>query len=164
MKIDRTRRQTQLKDYFVSFTDGYLDNRPIEDRMYLSISYGFLDRFEIAPGDELECDVIFGHDRGRIILRSPRRIELKRNGNKRVLTRSKALVGRATGKIISGSVSHCGNCHYCCLVDIQDLTRQRTAFYRRFYCLRGITEPLNCPVRLGLISDDLPEEKSKIRF
>jgi len=154
MIIDSRRKSLRMEEYFVSFPGGFIGRDFFADRLYMRISGGFLNKTELAPGDEIECDAIFGGDRGRVILRNPRRIELAGNGGRQALNPSRALVGRATGKIIEGSIERCGDCHYCTLVDIEDFRKQKTISYRRFYCLRGITDPEHCPVRLRLLPDD----------
>jgi hypothetical protein len=138
----------RLDGFFASFDRGYLDNDLFDDRLYLRIPAGFLSRMAPAEEDELECDVIFSHDGGRIVLTSPRRIDLSRNGNKPILSISRAMVGRATGKIIRGSIRHCRNCPYCALASVEDRSRAKTSRYKRFFCLRGIPDSENCPVRL----------------
>ena len=164
MKIGRQGNSIRMDDYFISFGEGHLGNDLFDDRIYLRISGGFLSRAEPAPGDEIECDAIFGIDKGRIILRNPRRIDHYRKGGESHLTPSKALVGRSTGKIITGSVSFCRDCPFCCLMDIEDDRRQKQSFYRRFYCLRGIIDPEHCPARLGLLSHDEPDKRKAKRF
>lgn len=162
MKIGPGGRHLRMGDYFVSFSNGYLGTDLFDDRLYLKITSGFLRRKELAPGDEIECDVVFAVDKGRVIFGNPRRIDLVKNGGKQTLTPSNALVGRATGKIITGSISFCEDCPYCCLIDIEDETRVKPAFYRRFYCLRGINDPEYCPVRLKLLeTDNIPRKNAK---
>ena len=77
------------------------------------------------------------------------------------MTPSRARVGRATGRIIEGSVVRCGECPYCSLMDIEDRGRKEAVHYRRYYCLRGVTNPDNCPVR---IEEIVQTEKKKARF
>jgi hypothetical protein len=115
----------------------------------------------LAPGDSLEFDAMFMEDRGRIILKNPRNIDIERNGGAGCITSSRAQVARATGKIITGSIEKCADCYYCSLIDVEDRTRKETVRYRRFYCLRGISDSENCPAR---IEEIIQSEKKKIRF
>jgi hypothetical protein len=164
MKIGRRGRNIRMHGLFATFTGGYLGNDLFDDRIYMKITEGFLKRTRMTPGDEIECDVLFGEERGRIILYNPRRFELTRNGGRQVLTPSRALVGRATGRIIDGSVDCCKDCHFCCLVDIEDDSRIKPSHFRRFYCLRGITDPEYCPVRFDNIKPDDTPRKTAERF
>jgi len=164
MKMGRQGNTVRMDDYFLSFERGHMGNDLFDDRIYLKISEGFLKRFEPAPGDEIECDAIFGIDKGRVILRNPRRLELIKNGGQSPLTSSRARVGRATGKIIRGSVSFCKDCPYCCLLDVEDDRRQKSSFYRRFYCLRGIVDPEHCPVRLSMLLKNDSSDRVSKRF
>jgi hypothetical protein len=164
MRIGRRGRDIRMNGFFAAFDRGYLGNDLFDDRIYMRITEGFLKRTGLAPGDEIECDVLFSEDRGRIILRNPRRLELTRNGGRQAITPSRALVGRATGRIIDGSVESCKNCHYCCLVDIEDDSKSKPSRYRRFYCLRGITDPEHCPVRLENLILDNAQKRTAQRF
>lgn len=148
MKINPRNSNVIMDGYYVAFDKGYIGNDLFDDRIYLRISEKRLINTQIAPGDEMEFEAVFTPDRGRIILRSPRRLEITKNGGRPALTPSRARVGRATGKIITGSITHCRNCPYCSLLDIEDISRQQPSYYRRFFCLRGVTDSENCPVRL----------------
>ena len=140
--------KVRLDGFFASFNNGYLNNDLFDDRIYMRIPRGLLSRLAPAKGDELECDIVFSHDRGRIILTNPRRIDLSKDGNRPILNTSRVMVGRATGKIIYGTIEPCRDCPYCALADVEDRTRARTSYYRRFFCLRGIADQETCPVRL----------------
>ena len=165
MKIESRHINVKMDGYYVAFDKGHIGNDLFDDRIYLRASERLITRTRIAPGDEMEFEGIFTHDRGRIILRSPRRMDITKNGGKQSLTPSRALVGRATGKIITGSIAHCNNCPYCSLVDIEDISRQKPSHYRRFYCLRGVTDSENCPVRLEkLLSPRSESRRSASRF
>jgi hypothetical protein len=102
----------------------------------------------------MEFSAIFSESRGRIILHRPRRMEISgpadrnEDSGKSRINVSRALVGRATGRIIEGSIEHCNACPYCSLIDVEDLSRQQPLYFRRFYCLRGVGDSENCPVRL----------------
>ncbi len=149
MTRESGRSRIQLDGYYISFSKGYLGNTLFDDRIYLSVGGGFLSRTGIAPGDDLELDAEFREKRGRVILKFPRRIDLVANSGRQYLTLSRALVARATGSVITGSAEYCGECQYCCMVDIDDLGLSRQSRYSRFFCLRGVAESENCPVKLG---------------
>ena len=161
MTIESRGRRVRMDGYYAAFKGGYLDNDYFEDKIYLKLNTSFLERTEAAPGDRLELDAIFNEERGRIILVSPKNTEIERNGNRRALTPSRARVGRATGRIIEGSVVKCAECPYCSLMDIEDRGRRETVNFRRYYCLRGVSDSDNCPVR---IEEIIREEKKKVRF
>ncbi|HBZ01048.1 MAG TPA: hypothetical protein DEO84_06985 [candidate division Zixibacteria bacterium] len=155
MHIEPEGRSVEMDGFYVTFDSGHIDRDLFDDRLYLKLSGNQLERLAIAPGDHLECKAYFTESRGRIILRKPKQIEITHNGGKLKLSVSRALVGRATGKIISGPVEPCKGCSYISLVDITDNRRQHAAIYRRFYCLRGVDDAENCPVRLArLVATD----------
>jgi len=148
IEIEARRSNVNLDGYYASFLSGYINNDLFDDKIYLRLSGTQLDRLNPAPDDSLDCETIFTHSRGRIILQRARKINLSHNGGQRKINRSRALVGRATGAIIEGSLLPCKGCQYCSMADITDMTRLRIVFYRRFFCLRGVSDPENCPVRL----------------
>jgi hypothetical protein len=148
MKIEANRSYIYLDSYFASLGSGYIDNALFDDRIYIKFSYSFLRKFDISSDDEIEVDVRFNENNGRIILANPKNTEIIRNGRDSGTLLSKAQVARATGKIINGNVKDCANCPYITLIDIDDQSRSKRVFYRRFYCLRGVSSPENCPVRI----------------
>lgn len=161
MTIENGSRRVAMDGFYVSFDNGYFGNDYFDDKVYLRINGRFLCRTELSPGDGLEFDAMFSEDRGRIILKNPRNLEIAGNGGTRSITASRAQVARATGKIIAGSVEKCTDCVYCSLIDVEDRSRKETTRYRRFFCLRGISNSENCPAR---IEEIIRSEKKKIRF
>jgi len=158
MNLDRKGSSVRLEEFYISFTGLFIDRQYFDDNIFLKISAGFLGRFKPAPGDEVECDAIFNDDRGRIVLHSPRRVEIIKSSGFPSIDFSKALIGRATGKIIKGRADLCRNCEFCSLLDVHDSRRHKAVSYRRFYCLRGISDPESCPVRLGIFRDNQNRE------
>jgi hypothetical protein len=161
MTIENGSRRVAMDGFYISFDSGYFGNDYFDDKVYLRTNGRFLCRTELAPGDALEFDAMFTEDRGRIILKNPRNLEIERNGGKGCMTASRAQVARATGRIIVGSIEKCADCAYSSLIDVEDRTRKETTYYRRFYCLRGISNSENCPAR---IEEIIQSEKKKIRF
>ncbi len=151
MRRDEHGDHVSLDGFYISFESGHLGTDLFDDRLYMKIFGNSLERYDFAPGDHLECRAIFTETRGRIILQKPSRIENTPNGASRQVNVSRALVGRATGKIIQAPAEICENCPYLSLIDIEDARRRVPVYYRRYYCLRGLTDPVTCPVRLGAL-------------
>ena len=155
MTIESQRTSVILDGFYISFAKGQLNRDIFDNRIYLKNSSNFLERYQPSPGDKLEFTGYFTESRGRIILRKPTKVEITHNGGKSDINRSRALVGRATGCIVAGPIDDCKCCPFCSLVDIADTSRHDPALYRRFYCLRGVSDSENCPVRLEkLLSSD----------
>ncbi len=165
MIVENNKKTVMMDGFYASFLSGYFNNEKFDDKVYLRLSGKLLSKLKLAPGDEIESDVVFTEERGRIILRNPRNVEIERNGGTPIISQSRAHVGRATGKIINGAIVNCKSCEYCSLIDIEDRSRRKTIRYRRFYCLRGITETDNCPVRLGeMLESETKASVKKARF
>jgi hypothetical protein len=148
MAIEGNRSSVYMDGFYASFTDGFIGKEHFDDRLYLKISGNYFERSNLSGGDHIELKAYFTESRGRIILLKPKSIELTKNGGQPDLNISRALVGRATGKIITGPIESCQRCSFVSLLDIEDNSRKETALYRRFYCLRGVQDSENCPVRL----------------
>ena len=155
MSLEQHRTSVVMDGFYISFAGGQLNRDLFDDRIYLKISGNFLERYHPSRGDRLEFTAYFTESRGRIILRKPTKIEIIHNGGKSDINLSRALVGRATGCIISGPIDECKLCSFYSLVDVADGSRRQPAIYRRFYCLRGISDSENCPVRLEKLVNNL---------
>jgi len=165
MEIDSGKHRISVDGFFASFDEGYIDNDHFDDNIYLRLSKNSLVRTGMAEGDELEAEVQFTEERGRFILIQPRRMDLVKSGNKPQITMATSLIARSTGKIINDSISHCQGCRYCTMIDIDDLSTKMRSKYRRFYCLRGVSDNENCPVRLEDVMDNYKKERQKpMRF
>jgi hypothetical protein len=165
MHIEANGRSIEMDGFYIRFERGHIDCHIFDDRLYLKLSGNQFERLKAAPGDHLECKAYFTESRGRIILRKPKQIDIDRNGGKSNLNVSRALVGRATGRIIIETIEPCKGCPYLSLVDIDDRSRQTPSLYRRFYCLRGVDDPENCPVRLaGLLPSGSHDHIPRRRF
>ncbi len=165
MYVESNRYSVEMDGFYASFAEGHIGRDTFADRLYLKLSTSQVERHRIAPGDRVECEAYFTESRGRIILRKPRKIEVARCGGRADISFSRALVGRATGKIIAGDIEYCTGCPFVSLVDIENNNRRTPTFYRRFYCLRGVDDSENCPVRLsGLLPPPDKAENSPKRF
>ena len=169
MHLDERGNHVSMDGFYLAFERGHIGQDLFDDRLYMKIFGNLLERYDFAPGDHIECRAVFTETRGRIILQKPSRIEHTRNGGKRHVNVSRALVGRATGKIIStGSCGQspadlCNSCPYMSLIDVEDVRRRKPVYYRRYYCLRGLTDPETCPVRLGEILEQSHSGTKRVR-
>ena len=159
MYIEPKRSSIELDGFYLAFAEGNFRGYHFTSRLYLKMSASALERLKPAHGDSIECEAFFSESRGRVIMLRPRKIEMIKNGNHANLNLSRALVGRATGKVIIGPVIKCRGCPYLSLMDIEDTRRKNSARYRRYYCLRGIEDSETCPIRLaGLLEEQSSSE------
>jgi hypothetical protein len=162
MRLDSNRSAVSMDGFYASFERGHLGRDLFDGRIYLKIPGSLLEKTAMAPGDKVDLSAIFSESRGRIIMHRPRRLEISGSGRESHISVSRALVGRATGKIIASSIEYCNGCPYCSLVDVEDMSRQQPLRYRRFYCLRGVGDSENCPIRLEKLLP-LREERQRVR-
>lgn len=163
MRMEERKSAVTMDGFYVSFAKGYIGRDLFDDRIYLKMSGNLLVKTRLAPDAKIDCRAIFSSSRGRIILRNPRQIEIQENGSRRHINVSRALVGRATGKIIRGPITDCADCPYISLVDVEDARRHQAVFYRRFYCLRGVEDSENCPVRLSQLLPGFQAQANHVR-
>ena len=148
LELSANRQMMDFDGFFISLTSGYINNDLFDDKLYLRISSSQLEKFKPAPGDSIESEAIFSHTKGRVILQRARKLNIERYGGYLDFNISKALVSRATGAIIRSDIIFCSGCQNCSLIDIKDSSRTASTSYRRFFCLRGIEDSENCPVRI----------------
>lgn len=147
---DNGRSSTRLNGFIITFDSGHIGIDLFDDPLYLRIGSTFLARWRPAPGDQLEFRALLAIERGRMVLSRPTGIELTRGDSEPVTDFSKALVARATGRIVRDDISLCRHCQYGSLLDVHEL-RPKENHYRRFYCLKGNENAASCPVRLSQI-------------
>lgn len=159
MYLESKHSSVELDGYYLTFTEGDFSGYHFASRLYLKLSASAIERLRPAESDIIECEAFFTESRGRVILQKPRKIEITKNGGQVNLNISRALVGRATGKVIIGPVAKCHGCPFISLVDIEDNRRRTATRYRRYFCLRGIEDSETCPIRLaGLLEKDQSPE------
>lgn len=145
--IDTEGSFTHLKGFLISFKCGYIGDELFDDTVYLRIGRRFLVKWNPVPGDDLEFEAILSSDRGRVVLSWPKRVEITRNGGDSLINYSRAVVGRATGAIVQDDVKTCRECPFGALLDVIQ-RHPKPDQYRRFFCLRGVSQSADCPVRL----------------
>ncbi len=145
--VDNDKSFIKMSGFLITFDCGYIGDDLFDDTIYLQTSAHFLSKWQPAPGDELDFEATLNNDRGRIVLTKPSRVEIARCGAQPIINYSKALVGRATGIIVSDDTRLCRNCPYGALLDVEEI-RPKQSQYRRFYCLQGVEFSKDCLVRL----------------
>jgi CxxC motif-containing protein len=147
LTVDNGGNSIRLKGFLITFNKGYIGDGIFDDMIYLEVGNRFLAGWNPAPGDELEFKAELRNDRGRILLKKPSHVEIKRNGGQPLIDYSKALVGKATGAQVKDDIRLCQGCPYGALLDVIEISPKRNQ-YRRFYCLRGVEYSKDCLVRL----------------
>jgi len=130
-EIDHKTAKMFLNGFLISFANGYIDDDLFDDRIYLRIGRTFLERFQPSTGDTLDFNSELQVDRGRLVLSKPRSLDITKSGDLPAIDYSKALVGKASGAIVTDDISLCHNCQYGAHLDIEQL-RPRQEKYRRF--------------------------------
>ncbi len=145
--------------YLIGFDRGHIGYDFYDDKIYLRVGGGFINRWNPSIGARVEFRGILKSDKGRLIFIRPSRVEIEPpaglgsdsgNGGRRGISRSQAVVGAATGAVIEDDCAPCRGCNYGAFVEsaTDDLRQVRR---RRFFCLRGVKTAASCPVRLERI-------------
>ncbi len=154
--LDNGYISTRLNGFLIRFDRGYIGYDLFDDAIYLRVGNIFLERHSPAAGDDIEFEAKLINDRGRLIFLKPSAVEITQNGNMPMFDYSKALVAKSTGAIVKDDIRLCRDCPYGSLLDIEEISPKENR-YRRFYCLRGVEQAYNCPIRLDRILAKLNE-------
>jgi hypothetical protein len=145
--IDNHKSHIQLQGFLISFAKAHIGFDLFDSTIYLHVGHRFIEKWQPAPDDSIDCSAELKFDRGRIVMINPTHVEIDQGDQLPYLNYSKALVGKSTGSIVVDNISACRGCPFGALLDIE-VIRPKPNQYRRFYCLRGVSHSQNCPIRL----------------
>ena len=135
-----------LKGYLVNFAECYLGRTHLEDFVYLQLSPNAQKRLRLARGDLVEFEAELRLDEGRLVLKTPRRIDFQERGSVSFEPDlSAALVDSRMATLLADQSEKCLNCERGRLVDVVEKNIDSQRFLRReLFCLEGVREPLIC--------------------
>ncbi len=130
--------------FLVIFKQLYFRNELMEDPVYARVSSKTYSSLKLGHGDVLTARATLTLDRGRLVLKKLRRIDIEARGEQPFWNESKALVARETATQMPTQPEGCMQCPFGALVDVEDLRNGRAKKYRQLYCLRGMPHYLAC--------------------
>lgn len=144
-RIDGRRSHLSLKGWLIRLQPAYIDRDGFEDALYLRISPGQQRRQRLAPGDRVEALGFVQFDRGRIVIRDPRRIVVEDRAGAAAAAWDQALLDRLSAVTLQGRPGRCLQCERGVLIDIENNSGRRGGPQREVLCLEGIGRPRECP-------------------
>ena len=134
----------ELKGYFVHFKEAFIDRTNLEDHCYAVVYPDQQQRFEFAPGDEIEFRAKVTLDQGRLVFKKLNSIEFLFRSKRTTWSNSEALVIQHTLIPFNKQPQKCYHCDQGMLVDVIDKSRPQWERSRELICLKCYTDPKDC--------------------
>lgn len=130
--------------FLLIFKQLYFETTLMEDPVYVWLSPKTYASLKSGRGDVITARATLTLDRGRLVLKRLRRIDIEQRGEPPLWNRSKALVAREPATQIPLQPEGCVQCPFGSLVDVEDVRYDETRQYRQLYCLKGMKDHRNC--------------------
>jgi len=148
--ISANSQSLKLSGFTLIFREAYFDTTHYEDLCYWNISPDLQQKLRFAAGDEIELVASIQMDRGRILLRKARNIEINKRSGGKSWTLSDALVVKQTATFFSEQPAQCLSCAHGVLIDVQDESIMEKKRHRELCCLEGVQEIELCTIHLAI--------------
>jgi hypothetical protein len=125
---------------------GFIGMQAFDDTLYVRVSETALRTYGFVPKMVVEMTGELREDRGRIVIRKPSHIEILKKGWGIPLRPDRAFVAVKTAALLDRQPESCMACPWGALADVVDRRRSEEKKYRHLYCLKGVSEPADCPV------------------
>lgn len=116
----------------------------MEDHVYARLSPKTYQSLKLGRGDVLSARATLTVDRGRLVLKKLKRIDIEQRGEPPQWDASKALVARETATLQENQPEGCIQCPFGALIDVEDTRYSEMKTYRQLYCLNGIPDYRDC--------------------
>lgn len=144
MSINNSKQNISFKGFFLTFREGFFHVTPFNDLIYLHIPPSWQSRFRFCREDQLEFQAQVTLDKGRIVLKKVRRLEIISKNNEDHWTESQAMVARNAGSLFNYQHEKCLACEKGALLDTFEEKKGRRIGYRKLFCLEGMADPRLC--------------------
>ena len=142
----------RFKGFLLTFINGFFNITRFEDPVYAVIPPFIQQRFNFVPGDKIEFLARLFIDKGRLVLKRLRRIEIDEKGDGFLWTTDAVRVVKVTGKMHTTQDEKCLICPMGCLIDVEEIGKDgKIKLYRRLFCLEGHEDPYTCGVPALLV-------------
>ncbi len=145
--------------FLLIFRELYIGRELMEDPVYVRLSPKTYASLKFGRGDKLTARATLTLDRGRLVFKRLRKIDIETRGEPPLWSESKALVARESAVHLPTQPEGCIHCPHGALVDVEDLRQPETRRYRQLYCLQGVKDYRICPVYSGFAGADEADQK-----
>ncbi len=143
-EVGHRRPRIIFKGFLLNFLDGSINNRLVDDFMYMPISARAQARYRFGKGDALFCRGVFGLKEGSAVIGQCRGIDVLQRGEPCFWTESRAHVARQTGTLLPQQSEACHQCERGVLLSCEPPSGKKKGPRRRMFCLEGVGDPRWC--------------------
>lgn len=144
MSVNNSRRNISFKGFFLTFREGFFHTTPFNDLIYLHIPPHWQSKYRFCREDQLEFQAYVTLNKGRIILKKVRQLEIVSKNDDEYWTESQAMVARSAGSLFDDQHEKCLACEKGALLDTYEERKGRSIGYRKLFCLEGMADPGLC--------------------
>ncbi|MCP4714301.1 MAG: hypothetical protein GY868_04215, partial [Deltaproteobacteria bacterium] len=151
-----------LEGFLLNVVDGAVNDKRLNDFMYIPVSTRMQGRQEFSCGDMICLTGSLDTKKGSLRLRAIRSYEIIQRGEPCYWTAGRARVAQKTGTVLSYQNDKCHRCDKGILMDIHRESRLKRGDPRRtLFCLEGVAEPDFCSyhIRQKLSRDTCPQDE-----
>lgn len=133
--------------FLLIFRQLYFGYELMDDHVYVRLSPKAYKQLKFGHGDVISAKATLTLNRGRLVLKKLRRIDIERRGEPPLWSESEALVAREIATLVPIQPEGCIQCPFGSLVDVEDFRdgSRQAKQYRQLYCLRGMKDYRICP-------------------
>lgn len=142
----------RILGYLLVIKNGFIGKDKLDDIFYIRVSKQCMKQHQFVPKMQIELTGEIRENRGRLIVRRPRRIEIIKKGWGHPWTDEKALVAVKTATLLKEQPEQCLDCQWGTLADVIDRRKGDVSKYRNLYCLKGIADYNGCYVGVSRYS------------
>lgn len=155
--INKDKSILTLEGYLLHFNEAYLDRLHWEDHCYAVIYADQQQRYQFAPGDDLEFTCYVKIDQGRLILEKIRSVDFRYKSQATTWNNSKALAVKGNITFFENQPLKCLHCEKGVLVDVVDKSQANWSRRRELYCLESFPNPDLCHYQAEKLLDAVDE-------
>lgn len=133
--------------YLIILTPAFLEWERFEDPVYAYISGKYLQQLKLGNGAEIEGMGQLGIDRGRVVMKRMKNIEVTEAGKETFWNEQKVLLSKETATEFPTQPEGCVGCEFGALVDVEYKRDHHSYPRRKLFCLKGIADFRDCYIR-----------------
>ncbi len=144
LKVDSDRRSLGFQGFLLNFSKGSFDADVFNDFIYIVVSPGMQKKFCFAKGDVISCFGNIDFEKGSLVLRNIRDIDIIDRGEPCYWNESRARSVQRTGAVLNTQSEKCYECDRGSLLFIESNDCEKSRQKRVMYCFNGCVDPAFC--------------------